>query len=47
MMVSVLLCTYNGEKYIEKQLKSILEQTVLPDEVIIQDDCSSDKTVAL
>ena len=46
-MISVLLCTYNGEKYIEKQLESILEQTVLPNEVVIQDDCSSDGTVSL
>ncbi len=46
-MISVLLCTYNGEKYIEKQLKSILDQTILPDEVIIQDDCSNDGTVSI
>ncbi len=46
-MISVLLCSYNGEKYIEKQLGSIMEQTVLPDEVIIQDDCSSDRTVSI
>lgn len=46
-MISVLLCSYNGEKYIEKQLESILEQTILPDEVIIQDDCSKDRTVSI
>ena len=46
-MISVLLCSYNGEKYIEKQLESIIEQTVLPDEVIIQDDCSTDRTVSI
>lgn len=25
--VNIILCTYNGEKYIEKQLDSILNQT--------------------
>ena len=46
-MISVVLCTYNGSKYIEKQLESIMNQTVMPDEVIIQDDCSDDDTVFL
>ncbi|MBQ2642676.1 MAG: glycosyltransferase [Eubacterium sp.] len=46
-MISVLLCTYNGSEYIERQLKSLLEQTRLPDEVIIQDDYSTDDTVAI
>ena len=27
MSISVLMCTYNGEKYIEEQLKSIYWQT--------------------
>ena len=41
------MATYNGEKYIEKQLQTILNQTLLPDEVIIRDDCSNDKTVSI
>ncbi|MCI8527550.1 MAG: glycosyltransferase [Lachnospiraceae bacterium] len=45
MKVSVLLCTYNGEKYVEEQLKSLLWQTHMPDEVIIIDDLSTDNTV--
>ena len=44
MKNSVALTTYNGEKYIEKQLDSIRNQTLPPDEVIIRDDCSIDKT---
>ena len=44
-MVSVIMATYNGEKYIEKQLESIACQTQPPDEVIICDDCSTDETV--
>lgn len=46
-MISVIVCTYNGERFIIEQLKSIMEQSVMPDEVIIKDDCSSDNTVEL
>lgn len=46
-MISVVMATYNGEKYIEKQLQTILNQTLSPDEVIIRDDCSNDKTVSI
>ena len=45
MKISVVISTYNGEKYILNQLKSINEQTRKADEVIISDDCSSDSTV--
>lgn len=44
---SVVITTYNGEKYIIEQIESILNQTVLPDEIIISDDNSSDNTVLL
>lgn len=44
-MISVCMATYNGEKYIEEQLLSILHQNRQPDEVIICDDCSADGTV--
>ena len=47
MKVSVAICTYNGEKYIEKQLKSIMEQTRKVDEIIISDDNSKDSTLLL
>jgi glycosyltransferase involved in cell wall biosynthesis len=42
--VSVAMATYNGEAYIFDQLKSILEQTVPPDEIVICDDLSEDNT---
>ena len=45
MKVSVCLATHNGEKFIEKQLQSILSQKVLPDEILIVDDYSNDKTI--
>ncbi|MCK8492303.1 glycosyltransferase family 2 protein [Spirosoma sp. RP8] len=42
--VSVCMATYNGEKYIGRQLRSILNQLSLDDEVIISDDHSTDRT---
>lgn len=45
--VSVALCTYNGEKYLDQQLQSIIKQTRPVDEIIICDDCSKDNTVQI
>ena len=42
--VSVVMCTYNGEKYLREQLDSILTQTYPIFEIIIQDDRSTDST---
>lgn len=42
--VSIAMTTYNGERYIEQQLYSILKQTRKADEVVIFDDSSNDKT---
>lgn len=46
-MISIAMTSYNGEKYIERQLKTILQQTVPADEIIICDDGSKDGTVAI
>lgn len=43
--VSVVMCTYNGEAFIREQLDSILSQTLPADEIIIQDDNSTDSTM--
>ena len=43
-MISLVMTTYNGLKYISEQLESIKNQTVLPDEVLIYDDRSTDGT---
>ena len=45
--VAVVMCTYNGEKFLREQLDSILDQTYPISEIIIQDDRSTDGTVAL
>lgn len=47
MKTSVAICTYNGEKYIREQIDSILNQTQKIDEIIVCDDRSSDKTIAI
>lgn len=47
MKCSVAIASYNGEKYIQEQMKSLLLQTVQADEVIISDDASTDNTVKI
>ncbi len=47
MKISIALCTYNGERFLREQLDSISRQTRLPDEVVIGDDCSTDKTLEI
>lgn len=46
MKVSIAMATYNGDKYLKEQLDSFKNQTLLPDELIVTDDCSTDKTEA-
>ena len=44
---SVCMATYNGEAYVEHQLRSILAELESGDEVIVVDDASADSTVAV
>jgi glycosyltransferase involved in cell wall biosynthesis len=46
-LVSVVLGTYNGEAYLEEQLRSVLAQTWPRLEIIAIDDGSVDRTVVL
>ena len=41
------MATYNGASYIGAQLQSFLDQTRLPDELVIIDDCSHDATLKI
>ncbi len=41
---SIALAVYNGERFLAQMLESLFRQTVLPDEVVICDDASSDAT---
>jgi len=45
--ISVFLASYNGEKFIEEQIDSILSQSSPPDELIVCDDCSCDNTITI
>jgi glycosyltransferase involved in cell wall biosynthesis len=45
--ISVAMATFNGERFLVDQLNSIADQTRLPDEVVISDDCSSDCTTEI
>ncbi|WP_233189466.1 glycosyltransferase family 2 protein [Geothermobacter hydrogeniphilus] len=46
-MISVCLASHNGEKYIRRQLESILAQLVPTDEVVVSDDSSTDATLRI
>lgn len=45
--ISIVLATYNGEKWIRAQLESVLAQTITPREIIVSDDVSEDGTLAI
>ncbi|GIU82285.1 MAG: glycosyltransferase family 2 protein [Acidobacteria bacterium] len=45
--ISIVLCTYNGERFLPAQLESIRTQTRQPDEMIVNDDGSTDRTVEI
>lgn len=46
-LISIAIATYNGEKYLKEQLDSIYAQTYKNIEVVVTDDCSTDKTVEI
>lgn len=45
--ISVAMATYNGEMFLRKQLDSLYAQTLLPFEVVVVDDKSTDGTAAI
>lgn len=47
MKISVCIATYNGARYIEEQILSVLNQLDENDEIIVSDDNSTDNTVKL
>ncbi len=44
---SIAMCTYNGERFLQKQLESFVQQSILPDELVVCDDGSTDKTLEI
>ncbi|PRY68914.1 glycosyltransferase involved in cell wall biosynthesis [Glaciihabitans tibetensis] len=45
--ISVALCTYNGARFLDRQFASILAGELLPTEIVVADDGSSDDTVTI
>ena len=46
-LVSVVIPNYNGERFVEKTLDSVLNQTYQHYEVIVVDDCSTDRSTEI
>ena len=46
-VISVCLATFNGARYVERQVASILSQLAEGDELVVSDDGSTDGTVAI
>ena len=47
MRVLVLIASFNGEKYIKKQIETILFQEDVDLDIIVSDDASKDKTIEI
>lgn len=47
MKVCILLSTYNGEKFLEEQLYSLMSQEGVDIELLVRDDGSKDATIAI
>jgi glycosyltransferase involved in cell wall biosynthesis len=45
--ISIAMATFNGESFVGEQLESFARQTQLPDEIVVTDDGSSDRTLAI
>ncbi|KQS28252.1 glycosyltransferase family 2 protein [Dyadobacter sp. Leaf189] len=43
-LISVALCTYNGQRFLKKQLDSLVTQSYNNLEIVVVDDCSTDLT---
>lgn len=47
LTISVAMCTFNGEPFLNAQLETIAAQSRLPDELVVCDDQSSDRTIEM
>jgi glycosyltransferase involved in cell wall biosynthesis len=47
LRISVAMCTFNGERFLGKQLESIARQERMPDELVVCDDGSRDASMEI
>jgi glycosyltransferase involved in cell wall biosynthesis len=45
--ISIAMATYNGQRFLLRQINSIFKQTYLPQEICISDDASKDETLTV
>lgn len=45
--ISIAMAVYNGDRFISEQLESFVRQTRLPDELVVSDNASTDRTVEI
>lgn len=45
--MGIALATYNGAEFLAEQLESLLQQTRMPDQIVISDDGSTDQTLTI
>jgi glycosyltransferase involved in cell wall biosynthesis len=45
--ISVIIPVYNGEKYLDEALQSVLKQSLKPFEILVVDDCSTDRAAEI
>ena len=43
--ISVIVPTFNSARYINRSLQSVVNQDIIPEELIISDDGSTDNTI--
>lgn len=47
MRISIAMAVFNGERFLKEQLDSLASQDLLPDEFVITDDCSTDRSLRI
>jgi glycosyltransferase involved in cell wall biosynthesis len=45
--ISIAIAVYNGERFIQEQLETLVSQLRLPDEVVVSDNASTDRTLEI